>query len=198
MSHFSTLLTAELSTLSNLSYSKKFKGVTYGWGSLTEYSNTYPSGLSVTSFKRGNDIVVSFRGTDSFSDLGADSSFLTGQWNEQFQEAVKLIADLRRDNRGAHITLTGHSLGGGIAQVLAKMFRLDAMSFDAPGAEAITRSAGYRKAEQEYAQGLQQQEPGHIVNYVSRRSLVSSVGTHIGEKLPLEPLGASVSSITII
>lgn len=86
-----------------------------GWGegpSITDPA----SGLVARTYTggNGNEIVISFAGTggafniDWFANIGLTLGF----WSEQFQQAALFYAEVKKNNAGATITLTGHSLGG--------------------------------------------------------------------------------------
>lgn len=199
MANLSSMRIAELSTLSNLAYTKTSFPPVYGWTLSDEYSTLNSPGFSATTYRRGNEFVIAFRGTDSISDIGADASFVFRQWSTQFEKAAQLINQIRDEVEGAKIQVTGHSLGGGIAQIMAKMFNLSGASFDAPGARSVTNTRGYLEAKEKYAGDIPEvQESSSFINYRSSGSLISSVGQHIGQTEILSPTGSSFSSITII
>ncbi len=199
MSQLSSLKVAELSTLSNLAYSRTTADPTYGWSVVPKFTERGSDGLSFTTYQRGNHVVIAFRGTDSIKDIGADASFLAGQWNSQFEAAAELVKRVREEVRGAVIHVTRHSLGGGIAQIVSQMFNLSGASFDAPGARAVTSTKGFLEAKVRYAGDMpDDQGTESFVNYVSSGSLISSVGKHIGQTEVLSPAGATFSSITVI
>jgi pimeloyl-ACP methyl ester carboxylesterase len=94
----------------------------------------------------GSQIIVAIRGTSltpvaDFKDLLADGSFGTGIASFGLQAEVAAAAtflqQIRSENPNATITLTGHSLGGAIAQMLAKYSGLNADTFNAPGSGAL-------------------------------------------------------------
>lgn len=199
MANPSSLRAAELSTLSNLSYATKLSAVPYGWDFQEKYSNPGSGGFSYITLRRGNEIVVAFKGTNSFADLGADISIVAGSWNDYYEQAAKIVSEIRSEFGGAYVTVTGHSLGGAIAQVISKMYRLGGASFEAPGAEAATQTEGYRLAQQKYASGLQGSEPETFVNYIANGSLISGVQTHVGERIAMDPYGeTSVTKVLSI
>lgn len=199
MNQLSSLKVAELSTLSNLAYARTAEASVYGWSVVPRFTEANSGALSFTTYQRGNEFVIAFRGTDSIKDFGADASFLFRQWNSQFELAAELINRVRAEVRGAVIHVTGHSLGGGIAQIIAKMFNLSGASFDAPGAGAVTNTQGYLEAKAKYAGDVPEgQGSESFVNYLSDGSLISSVGRHVGETEVLSPTGASFSSVTIV
>lgn len=196
---FSSLKAAELSTLSNLAYGAVTHAPVYGWSVVPDLTGANPGGLAFTTYQRGNEYVIAFRGTDSIRDIGADASFVFKQWDSQFEMAAAFIKKLREEVPEGVIQVTGHSLGGGIAQIVAKMFNLSGASFEAPGANGVTNTLGYLEAKTKYARDIPegQGSPG-FVNYLSKGSLISSVGTHVGETIVLSPAGNSFSAGTIM
>lgn len=107
-------------------------------------------------------VVVSYRGSDNLlsGDAAADAAFGTGSWNQQFTDAAAFTASVKSDKSvaplltttGGYTLLTaGHSLGGGIAQLMGKMFGVDGASYDAPGANAVANSAEFLQAKAQYA-----------------------------------------------
>jgi T5SS/PEP-CTERM-associated repeat protein len=127
-------------------------------GYTSKQSDLGPGGFFAQVFQNGNQVVVSFRGTDAgnlynaVKDLLADSSFLSGEalftasgvdpdLLTQLRDAAGLLAQVRTTYPDAEITLTGHSLGGAIAQILGAYTGLPTQAFDAPGAgDLITLS----------------------------------------------------------
>ena len=90
-------------------------------------------------------VVIAFRGTDlndgdliSIKDIMADKSFSTGTPSANLiasvQEAVNYVRGIQNEFPNANITLTGHSLGGAVAQIIGKATGYATDAFDAPGA----------------------------------------------------------------
>lgn len=107
------------------------------------------TGLMATAFQKGNEIVISYSGTTD--EDGAKTtdwihgnvplmagSYLSGQ----LIEAAELYLNVRAANPDTQITLTGHSLGGGLASLLAVYFDVPATVFDpTPVANSADRPA---------------------------------------------------------
>ena len=177
---------AELSTLSNAAYMDSPPTQIGNWVKLIP-SQPSNSGFFAVAYRnpQTKQIVVAYRGTDGVSDLAADLAFKTGAWNAQFEEAVAFTAQIRNSllspaNKDYSLLTTGHSLGGGISQLMAKMFGLNGSSYDAPGANNILNSAGYKAAAARYAPDSGQQIGASFFNYTAQGSLISSVSSHLG------------------
>lgn len=99
------------------------------------YASVYQLDTAVGDMPAGT-IIISYRGTDNFQELGGDSDITNG-WvtglgivGNQAHLAAKFYAEIREANPGANIILTGHSLGGGLAGFVAKLNGLEAVMFD--------------------------------------------------------------------
>lgn len=99
-------------------------------------SNTLSGGFSYAIFKRrgANESVLAYRGTDTtlsgfVQDLDDDVAIM--QNNPPAQ--LRLAIDVASSVGGPCRFLTGHSLGGALAALVAGMRRRRAVTFDAPG-----------------------------------------------------------------
>ena len=94
------------------------------------------SGFEVVTFQRGDEIVISFAGTypGDIKDKLADILLGPGGYSQQLQDAaeyyLKVKQQVKASNPDAKITLTGHSLGGGLASLIAVFFNENAVTFD--------------------------------------------------------------------
>jgi len=115
----------------------------FGWarlgGGLDHRGGTSDSagrdGFEGAAYKRGNEIVISYAGTyGDISDLGPDwrtnIALAGGNIADQLYQAAKYYLAIRRSNPSAEITLTGHSLGGGLAALVGVFFNISAKTFD--------------------------------------------------------------------
>lgn len=106
-------------------------------------------GLLADVFSNANQVVIAFRGTDSghiynfAENLLSDASWLVGSPSTELitevQDAASFLYQVRNQigtaTPNAAITLTGHSLGGAIAQLLGSASSYTTVAFNAPGAQ---------------------------------------------------------------
>lgn len=90
-----------------------------------------------------NESIIAFRGTDPSKlhrakrDIPADIALGVGNTNsDRFVQARKKISEFHRKHPGKHVTLTGHSLGGTIAEELGRERNLDTAVFN-PGRQLL-------------------------------------------------------------
>ena len=90
-------------------------------------------GFEAVSFQRGNEIVISFAGTNGPTDVcdnANNASLATGNSCDQLREAALYYCQIKAAYPNATITLTGHSLGGGLASLIGIFFNTNAVTFD--------------------------------------------------------------------
>ena len=96
-------------------------------------------GFDGAIYKRENDCVVAFKGTEtakgisqSIKDLTADVRLMAGDLPKQAAPAASLL-DFAQTIAGERtITICGHSLGGGLAQVVGYQSNVPFVAFNAP------------------------------------------------------------------
>ena len=110
-------------------------------------------GFSATVFKdtNTNEYVIAFRGSNDAQDfrdnliMGATSTGLLGDiTNKQFKEAFAFaseqIARIQAQNPDAKISITGHSLGGSLAQAVGAKLNMQTITFNAYGVKAYVEN----------------------------------------------------------
>lgn len=145
-----------------------------------------PSGYQGTIYQRvdTHEIVVAHRGTEPSRGTGelfrdavrTDGGMVVNGVNNQTQDAMDLTrraveiarAEAERTGRPApEVTVTGHSLGGTLAQITAHEFGLKGETFNAYGAA-----------------GLRQGVPAggnDVINHVRATDVVSAASPHYGQ-----------------
>lgn len=126
------------------------------------------------------EVIVGHRGTEFDRELyrdgiRADGAMVVNRTNPQAADAIELTrlareidSEQRQDKPGVpSMTVTGHSLGGALAQVTAHHFGLKGETFNAYGA----RSLGFRIPEGGSA----------MVNHVMATDFVSAASGHYGQ-----------------
>lgn len=91
------------------------------------------SGFSAGAYKKGNEIVIAYTGTNGELLLDFATGNLpaaAGLPSGQVLAAMEFYMAVRDANPGAHISFTGHSLGGGLASLMAVYFNKTATTFD--------------------------------------------------------------------
>ncbi len=104
------------------------------------------SGMQAGVYKSSEtgEIALAFRGTEAcpadevfscslteeFLDLAADALLAVGKVDEQFDHAFEFAKDVADRYQDRKITVTGHSLGGGLAQAIGASLGLETFAFN--------------------------------------------------------------------
>ena len=124
-----------------------------GW-SLAKANETSPP-FAAFAFKNDatGEVVVAYRGTDGLTDGAADAAILAGRWDRQFQQGMDFAAKVQNDpvifpegTDPSKVLVTGHSLGGAIAQITAQAYGLDGSAIDPGAAARIVQTTEFREA----------------------------------------------------
>ncbi|VVH59955.1 hypothetical protein BSPCLSOX_1237, partial [uncultured Gammaproteobacteria bacterium] len=169
--------------------------------------SNFDSGLQIQNYQNDNHpnhTVIAIAGTNGLNDWDDNVSFITGGLSEQFQQALTYAAKTidaaaknskDTDSADKTFSVTGHSLGGGIAQAIAYTFGLNGVTLDAPGASAIVASKEYQvfiaPLKEKYPNAFNNTEdtPNVGENFINIRekcSLVSSIGTPLGTSMEID------------
>ena len=154
------------------SYYKEYTEDNKNWEHI-EQSNNNESGFSARVFKNKKDsqIVIAFRGMDEhYKDMIANEQILKGEIPDQFNDAIKLYEKIKEENPDAKITLTGHSLGGALAQLVASCDEsTSAVTFNSLGTSDIL------EAESKFS------DYSNCINYNTSSDITSNLSEQIGD-----------------
>ncbi|WP_082159165.1 Mbeg1-like protein [Chromobacterium sp. LK11] len=147
--------------------------------------------FAAVSFRNKKDdrIVIAYRGTDDLGDVsGADLNIARGRYDEQFRQGMDFAQQVKKEaGENAKILVTGHSLGGAIAQAVSQSFGFDGATIDPAAAGGVIKTQQYK--EKNKSMGLPaagKGMPKTFKNYVVDGSAVSGLtGPHLGSKTTL-------------
>lgn len=148
----------------------------------------WTSGLQARMFMklRGNDVVIAFKGTkpSMVSDLTADLRIVMEGLPRQAVEAMKQVSEWKSQFKGYRLSLVGHSLGGGIAQIVGAVTDIRFVTFNAPG--MWTNAVGVCSL----PKLMNTTKLG--VNYIKWGDVVGNFGKHIGDTRRVGSVGHSI------
>lgn len=164
------------------------------------------SGLRTVVFTNRSIAVVAFRGTDAVSDLVEDAELSLGMNTAMYPVAQQIVAQV---GANAPVLVTGHSLGGAVAQTVGKRMEVPFVTFNAPGVAllasqnivtanphmvALRLAGALHGAQSRPMQALQDMRSAfntvNGVNYRLSIDIVSSTGVHYGDVVTL-PAGTA-------
>lgn len=140
--------------LKNLSISVYNNGkgkIPSNWQKIATQENP-KTGFYGEVYKRNNEIVIVYRGTDTNKyNLPEIKDFLIGDTpmgfglkSGQYNDAKKLYNNVNQKYGNKRIVLTGHSLGGSLAQIVSAETGRKAVTFNAYGTGDILLNMGYK------------------------------------------------------
>lgn len=137
------------------------------------------TGFDASVYKKGNEIVVAFRGTEGSDPLGrgnkdiqTDITYIAsgqkpGEMPNQFTESLEYVRQVKKKFPDAKISMTGHSLGGALASYVAAIEDMDAVTFNAPSVVDILPD----EAKERVLKGLLDKK---VVNYIHPRDSIGA------------------------
>ena len=130
------------------------------------------TGFHAEILVKDNDIIIAYRGTNNFfgPDLRNDFAMARKNIPEQATEAIKVYDQVKQDYPNADITVTGHSLGGSLSQIVSSVRGCEAVTFNAYGTKDMFKDPASIKED-------------NIVNYVNEWDPItmSNAENHVGE-----------------
>ena len=97
--------------------------------------SSHNNGFYACVLKKDNNIIIAYRGTnsDSWADLKNDISMGVKIKPEQAKNALNLYDQIHYEYPNCSIELTGHSLGGSLAQIVGSTRNIETVTFNAHG-----------------------------------------------------------------
>lgn len=155
--------------------------------SLAESVSNPQTGFHADVLVGENDVIIAFRGTDSLniftpkSDANDDFAMARSRIPAQTRDALDLYNKVKMEYPDKEIVLTGHSLGGSLADIVGVLNGELAVSFNAYGVRDL------------FNENAVIQEDS-IVNYVNTQDAITMVNgeNHIGETYSVPNIGKGV------
>lgn len=162
-------------------------------------------GFFGAAFEKDNSIVIAFRGTNSpfenlngesiikmvrqsSKDLEDDLSFVFNRWGIsnramlQYKEALEFSQKVKEKySTNMELIIIGHSLGGGLAQLVGIALKEKVISFDSPGTLSIARNL--------FSQDRIDSHKDMITAFTSGPNLFNTIGKQI-----VKPIQVSVKT----
>ena len=130
------------------------------------------TGFHAKVIAKDNDVIVAYRGTDNLLGIDGRNDIAMARKNipAQATEAITVYDQVKQDYPNSNITVTGHSLGGSLSQIVSSIRGCDAVTFNAYGTRDMFENTTSLKEE-------------NIVNYVNEMDGVTMVNgeNHVGE-----------------
>lgn len=105
-------------------------GVPFGWTRI-DWQPDMTSGFSAGTFVNGNEVVISYTGTNDFLlDTTLGWTIGAGLPMPQIFDAIDYYFEVKAAHPNANIIFSGHSLGAGLASLMAVYFNKSATVFD--------------------------------------------------------------------
>ena len=136
----------------------------------------HSSGFQGAIYECGDEWIVAYRGTESWEDVKADINIGLGNVPDQFTPAMELFKRAKQVKSLSKIIVTGHSLGGGLAQLVSAHTVALGVTFNPPGMAGMAKKLA--------AKGYSFHS-ANVLNVVLRWDPVSDFGTLVGKKLRL-------------
>lgn len=135
-------------------------------------------GFHADAYIHDGKIVVAFRGSDAAADLPSDFSMLAGSAPEQLEEATDFVKRIKQQYPNAQIVVTGHSLGGSLAEMVASKYEdVVGITFDAVGTKKIVEATGGALVDNH-----------NTVNYIVQGDVISNADAHVGQTVVVSPV----------
>ena len=135
-----------------------------------DFNENKNTGFYADVLSNGNDIIIAYRGTESGQDIRNDVAMAKSKIPAQAIDAIRIYDKVKREHPNSDIVVTGHSLGGSLAEIVSGIRGNLAVTFNAYGVGDMFKNKNALKED-------------NVVNYVNEYDAVSMVNgqNHIGE-----------------
>ena len=135
-----------------------------------DFNENKNTGFYADVLSNGNDIIIAYRGTESGQDIRNDVAMAKSKIPAQAIDAIRIYDKVKREHPTSDIVVTGHSLGGSLAEIVSGIRGNLAVTFNAYGVGDMFKNKNALKED-------------NVVNYVNEYDAVSMVNgqNHIGE-----------------
>ena len=100
--------------------------------------STHDNGFYACVLKKGNDVIIAYRGSNDKQDwLGSNKDMFFKKFPEQTKNALSLYDQIHNEYPNCNIELTGHSLGGSLAQIIGVKRKIYTVTFNAYGTKNL-------------------------------------------------------------
>ncbi len=147
------------------------------------------TGLRAVAYKKKNDIIVAYCGTNDSKDFISDAQMAMNEVPDQFEKANQFYLDTVAKYPKASVMVTGHSLGGSLAELIAsKNQGTHALTFNSFGIHNIMTN-------KERKNGTVFQDNKNVFNYIIMGDPVSNSTKHVGKTTRMKKTAINNHSI---